>query len=332
MTKREFLTHVSYRLRGKTCTARAPRSVLGQTSRELAFFGTLCTVHSRALGIACGGSQDSSPPLSPMYNGGHMVHRPPPPPHTHPIAITLQLETLAVSNNRITSFEGLFTALFTSNRRRLPPSNRRRLPSNRRRLPSNRRRLPSNRRRLPFNRRRLPSNRRRLPSNPPFKPHVQRWAHGTPSPRPPPHPIAITLQLETLAVSNNRITSFEGLSYLPKLRVLSLNNNDIDSFENFPLLPSLYSINLAGNPVADLPDYRRLTVAVCNRDTLCKIDGEEVLCVAPCLGWRLMLRCRRSLLCEVHLMSNRRRVAAEFCLRTQRLLGGVTWSPPPPPT
>ena len=83
-------------------------------------------------------------------------------------------------------------------------------------------------------------------------------------------------ELETLAISNNCIASFEGLHSLPKLRVLSLSMNEIQSFEGFPLLPSLFAISLAGNPVAEMADYRKLTIAVCNRETLCKIDGKDV--------------------------------------------------------
>jgi hypothetical protein len=83
-------------------------------------------------------------------------------------------------------------------------------------------------------------------------------------------------ELETLALSSNNISSFDGLDSLPKLRVLSLNSNDISSFENFPLLPALFALNLAGNPVAETPMYRQLAIAVCNKYSLGKLDGEDI--------------------------------------------------------
>lgn len=71
------------------------------------------------------------------------------------------------------------------------------------------------------------------------------------------------------------IDSFDGLKDLPNLRVLSLNFNSISSFANFPRLPALHSLNLYGNPVAEVPSFRSMAIAVNNPD-LVSINGNAI--------------------------------------------------------
>jgi len=75
-------------------------------------------------------------------------------------------------------------------------------------------------------------------------------------------PVDITqlTMLETLNISNNRLTSLRRIEQLPNLRAVNAQNNLINQLH--PELQDMYcldSINLVGNPVVNtFPDVARI--------------------------------------------------------------------------
>lgn len=59
-------------------------------------------------------------------------------------------------------------------------------------------------------------------------------------------------KVQSLDLSDNRISSISGLDCLPNLIELDLSNNNIDSLIGFPLMANLKKLNLARNKLKDL--------------------------------------------------------------------------------
>jgi hypothetical protein len=107
--------------------------------------------------------------------------------------------------------------------------------------PGSPRRAPTQGPSAPASPRRVP---RQAPSTPPrYRTFVNRGFAAFPDAR-------FLFRLVTLDVSDNPLTSFEGLSVLPFLRILHANGTQIASFKGAVILPALEILNLLDAPVA----------------------------------------------------------------------------------
>ncbi|TYZ65325.1 hypothetical protein PybrP1_004078 [[Pythium] brassicae (nom. inval.)] len=72
-------------------------------------------------------------------------------------------------------------------------------------------------------------------------------------------PAAVSAPVSALFLSQNRLTTLEGVEQFAALRVLSAAGNALASFEDvarLAALPRLRALNLLGNPLCDQPHYR----------------------------------------------------------------------------
>ncbi len=102
---------------------------------------------------------------------------------------------------------------------------------------------------------------------------------------------------EVVYLSNNSLTSLEGLSQFRALRTLSLSNNLVEDPEQLRVLaaacPSLTTLSLEGNPIAAHPRYRALVLQhlpwlhildglVRDRHPRCSIERGRAQCPQSC--------------------------------------------------
>ena len=90
-------------------------------------------------------------------------------------------------------------------------------------------------------------------------------------------PESLTLQVQTLYLSNNYISSLGGIEQLKGLRNLSMANNLIRYLGQLRVLEEvsvLEKLSLEGNPVSNMPFYRMCVLSLCPH--LVILDGKKV--------------------------------------------------------
>ncbi|RYG60068.1 hypothetical protein EON64_19615 [archaeon] len=90
-------------------------------------------------------------------------------------------------------------------------------------------------------------------------------------------PNNLAIAIRSLLVSNNALTSVEGVEQFANLDTLSVSNNLIRYMEDLAGLRSLShlkKLSLQGNPVAKLPFYRDFVITLC--PTLEVLDGLRI--------------------------------------------------------
>jgi hypothetical protein len=99
------------------------------------------------------------------------------------------------------------------------------------------------------------------------------------------HPVIANTK--TLFLSNNLLSSLDGIEQLSRLGTLSLANNDLASLlhlERLRSLPSLQHLTVSGNPLCFLPYYRERVLFMCEHLglVLMTLDGKHVTAADTC--------------------------------------------------
>ena len=87
------------------------------------------------------------------------------------------------------------------------------------------------------------------------------------------------VELVTIDLGSNRLTSLEACRALTKLEELWIGDNAIqtaDDLEPLAKLPNLQELRLAGCPLASVPDYRRRVHAAVAAGCLRQLDADDI--------------------------------------------------------
>jgi Leucine-rich repeat (LRR) protein len=115
-------------------------------------------------------------------------------------------------------------------------------------------------------------------------------------------PSQIIGTVKHLFLSNNLLSSLQGVEKFANVQILSASNNRLvylDSLEALFTLPQLKRLSLLGNPITKLPYYRDHVIALCE-----KLDSLDGVTVSDLDRVQSKLRYRQSRQCFRRAMDN----------------------------
>ncbi len=115
-------------------------------------------------------------------------------------------------------------------------------------------------------------------------------------------PPALIVTVKHLFLSNNLLTTLQGIEKFTNVQIISASNNRLvylDSLEALFTLKNLKRLSLLGNPITKLPFYRDHVIALCE-----KVDSLDGVTVSDLDRVQSKLRYRHSRQCFRRAMDN----------------------------